>query len=266
MNYKKTLLLLVVLFVSVENAGAQTPQRGLTVNAERAYPGFTLFAPLGNDETHLINMEGKVVHSWRSNHKPANSAFILPSGDLLRCSKFMDNQRFGNGGPSGGRVERFSWNGELLWDYVFSDDSQHHHHDIEPLPDGNVLLIAWHYISAEDAIAAGRDPASVSDEGIFPDKIVEVKQTGPREGEVVWQWNSWDHLIQDFDKSKDNFGKVAEHPELIDVNLNPRPRTDWMHSNAVAYKNRLRRTAECLTRLNLSITPAEPFSSSSAKK
>jgi hypothetical protein len=35
----------------------------------------------------------------------------------------------------------------------------------------------------------------------------------------VWEWHIWDHLIQDDDKTKANFGDVAAHPELIDINF-----------------------------------------------
>lgn len=213
--------------------------RGIVVNRSDACPGYTLFAPLGNTNTYLVDIDGNVVHSWASDYMPANSVFLLDNGDLLRCSKAEGNQRFGSRGPSGGRLERYSWDGELLWNFVYSDDQQHHHHDIVPLPNGNVLLIAWHYISKADAIAAGRRPESISDAGIFPDKIVEIEQTGKTSGKTVWEWNSWDHLIQDFDPSKENYGDVAKHPELIDVNLNPRPRTDWMHSNCVTYNSQL---------------------------
>ena len=51
------------------------------------------------------------------------------------------------------------------------------------------------------------------------DSIVEVKPTGKTTGEVVWEWHAWDHLIQDSDPSKANFGDVGKHPELIDVNF-----------------------------------------------
>jgi hypothetical protein len=47
---------------------------------------------------------------------------------------------------------------------------------------------------------------------------VEIKPTGKTTGEVVWEWRLWDHLVQDFDKSKANFGNVAEHPELVNIN------------------------------------------------
>ena len=53
---------------------------------------------------------------------------------------------------------------------------------------------------------------------MLPDCVVEVTPTRPYGGTVVWQWHLWDHMIQDYDSSKSNYGVVADHPELIDVN------------------------------------------------
>ncbi len=225
-------LALAVLCATVQ---AQRPERGLQTNKAGAYQGYTLFAPLDRFDTHLIDMNGSIVHSWESDYMPANSVFLLKDGTLLRAAKYLTNPRFGARGPSGGRVELLSWDGEQLWDYKYSTDQYHHHHDIEPLPNGNVLLIAWDYISPEECLAAGRKPQFIPENGMWPDKVVEVKQTGPDSGEVVWEWRSWDHLIQDADESKENFGDVAAHPELFDININERDRPDWMHSNGVAY-------------------------------
>ena len=58
---------------------------------------------------------------------------------------------------------------------------------------------------------------------VLPDSIVEVKPTGKTTGEVVWEWHLWDHLIQDHDSTKANFGDVAAHPELVDVNFGEDP-------------------------------------------
>ena len=214
---------------------SQVSAKGLIINEPGAFQGYTLYTPLRSTDTVLLNMEGEVVHKWVSKHWPSNSAYLLTNGNLLRCAKVRGNEVFGDRGPSGGRVELFDWNGTQLWDYVYSNEDHHQHHDIEPLPNGNVLILAWERISKEDAIAAGRNPEGVGDAGIFPDTVVEVKRTGRTTGEVVWRWSAWDHLIQDNDPSMANYGDVAAHPELIDVNLNDRPRTDWMHTNSIDY-------------------------------
>ena len=69
--------------------------------------------------------------------------------------------------------------------------------------------------TAAQAAAAGRKAG-----GEFPpDFLMEVKPTGLSNGEIVWEWHVWDHMIQDSDASKANYGDVAAHPELVDINL-----------------------------------------------
>ncbi len=36
---------------------------------------------------------------------------------------------------------------------------------------------------------------------------------------MVWQWHIWDHLVQDFDSKKKNYGSPVDHPELLDLNV-----------------------------------------------
>ena len=86
------------------------------------------------------------------------------------------------------------------------------------LPNGNVLLIVWDRKTTEEAIAAGRRPEMTGDKHLIVDSLVEIKPTGKTTGEVVWEWHLWDHLVQDFDKTKANFGNVGEHPELVNIN------------------------------------------------
>jgi len=69
-----------------------------------------------------------------------------------------------------------------------------------------------------------------------------VAPTGPTTGDIVWKWDVWDHLIQDFDASKNNYGTVGDHPELVDINFvdpaSPGGR-DWLHGNAIEYNSDL---------------------------
>ncbi|MBN2376375.1 MAG: aryl-sulfate sulfotransferase [Sedimentisphaerales bacterium] len=197
----------------------ETQQVGLIINEKGACAGYTLFTPISSTSTYLIDMEGRLVNQWQSDCRPGQSVYLLEDGHLLRTGTGNNpgNQTFHSGG-TGGRVQKFTWEGELVWDYQYCDDQHCLHHDIEPMANGNVLMIAWELKSKKEAIAAGRDPELVSDEGLWPDHVIEVKPTGKTTGEIVWQWHVWDHLIQDLDPRRANRGVVEDHPELIDIN------------------------------------------------
>lgn len=136
-----------------------------------------------------------------------------------------------------GRLERMNFNGTVTWDLVVHDTTRFMHHDIEPLPNGNVLVIIVDRMTPADAIANGRDPALVTGTDWLPEGILEIQQTGPNAGQVVWEWHQMDHIIQDFDISKQSFGIVGNHPELMDINFPPvvLGNGDWNHANGITY-------------------------------
>jgi len=86
----------------------------------------------------------------------------------------------------------------------------------------------------------GRNPGTMDSGQLWPDFIIEVKPTGPTSGDIVWEWHVWDHLIQDYDPSKPNYGVVAEHPELIDINFLglAEHEADWNHINSIDYNEK----------------------------
>jgi hypothetical protein len=206
---------------ALEAAQGQPPpaRLGLLVNDPRAFQGYTLLAPMNSTKTYLIDMQGKVVRTWQSDCTPALGAYLLANGHLLRPGNASKGPGgFGPGPGAGGRIQEFTWDGRLVWDYKFpANPKQFPHHDICPLPNGNVLLIVGDRKTAEEAIAAGRRPDMVRG-SLQADAIIEIKPTGKTSGEIVWEWHVWDHLIQDHDKTKANYGNVAEHPELVDLN------------------------------------------------
>ncbi|MEL6274039.1 MAG: aryl-sulfate sulfotransferase, partial [Bacteroidota bacterium] len=56
----------------------------------------------------------------------------------------------------------------------------------------------------------------------------------------MWEWRVWDHLVQDFDFNKPNFGAIGMHPERIDLNYDILDGVaDWLHINAIDYNPRL---------------------------
>ena len=234
------------------NADRQNWTIGLIYCNHEASLGYTLFSPIPSNTTYLIDHEGRELHQWSSpgEHRPALSAYLLPDGDLLRTANIAQTA-VGNfsGGGTGGKVERIAWDGTLEWSWEYSSTLHISHHDIEPMPNGNLLMIAWEERSEEEALQAGRNPAIASDSpggenNVWPDHIIEVKPVGSDDAEIVWRWYAWDHLIQDFDETKDNYGVVADHPELLNINYvgatgNQAGRADWMHCNGLDYNSAL---------------------------
>jgi hypothetical protein len=207
-------------FSQTTSAQPEKPLKtGLILKKDGAHEGFTLFAPITSTSTFLIDMEGRLVHQWDSMYEPGQAVYLLENGHLLRTA-FMGpdtNQTF-YGGGSGGRVQEFTWDGKLVWDFEYNSDTHLLHHDIERLPNGNILMIAWEKKTKEEAVAAGRNPDTVGEKGLWPDHIIEVQPRGKTTGRIVWEWHVWDHLIQSQDPSKKNYGEVSEHPELININ------------------------------------------------
>jgi len=212
---------------------AQQPTVGLLKNTDEAYPGYTLFS--GGTNTYLIDNCGEMVHQWQSNYRAAATFYLLENGDLMKPVKTTEQTNFRGGGIGGG-IEHLDWNGNLIWFFDYAEtDSHHQHHDIEQLPNGNILILAWEYKSSEEAIVAGRLPKTIEG-ALWPTQIIEVKPILPGGSETVWQWHLWDHLIQDADSTKANYGNVAEHPEKLDINFEDfSNRPDWVHANALLY-------------------------------
>jgi hypothetical protein len=224
----------ILVGVSAPGLAERAPKTGLRSATPDAASGYTLFAPEERRETYLVDLDGEVVHRWRHGTPPGNFQYLLEDGTLLRSGDYDLDNRFLRGKGAGGRIERLGWDSRVLWRFDYNTDEHRQHHDLEPLPNGNVMFIAWEHKTAEEAIAAGRDPGLLRHGELWPDTLVEVD---PTTDEVVWEWHVWDHLVQDHDPTKPDFGVVADHPEKIDLNftLGTSGAHDWNHTNSVDY-------------------------------
>lgn len=229
MKTKKLHLVLLALFMS-GRLFAQT--LGLLNNSPGNLNGYVLFSPITSDNVYLIDKCGYEVHSWTTPYNAGLSCYLLEDGSLLRAGN-VQNPAFNTGG-TGGIIERYDWNNNLTWSYQLSDSLQCQHHDFLQMPNGNILVIAWDLKTNTDAIAAGRNPANTNPT-IWMEKIVELQPVGSNSANIVWEWRIWDHLIQEFDATKQNYGNVSQHPELLDINTPSRTLTDWLHCNSVDY-------------------------------
>ena len=196
--------------------------RGLTKTSENLAPGYVMFAVPNSSSFYLIDRSGQVVHEWKGkNREPVygevGGAYLLNDGSIIQNSYDMDFPVFAGGGEAG-RLQNISWDGKILWDFEYANEKYHHHHDMAVMPNGNILAIAWEAKAYDECVQAGRDPEQTPKAGLWPDKIVEIRPDGINGGEIVWEWHFWDHLIQDFDQTRDNYGDPAAHPELLDIN------------------------------------------------
>ena len=202
---------------------------GLVVNKPEASEGYTLFDGTRHKTAYIVDNNGQLVHTW--NLETTATPKLLENGNLLA--------------RKGRTVYEADKDGNIIWQYTHPDEL---HHDLLPMPSGNILLLSSRHKPAMEAIAIGANPAYIPSGDVILecDYIVELQpdklQGG---GTIVWEWHMWDHFIQDYDPEKPNYGAVAEHPELIDINFTlsrtawPRRGYDLAHGNAIDYNAEL---------------------------
>ena len=221
------------------------------LNAE-VFEGYTLFTPgAGNGgacTTYLIDNNLNNIQTWNHSRSPASMPYLIAGDEpgwenTLLIYPYRVNNPIMQAGGVGGAFEVLTWDGDLVWEYELSNTDYQHHHDIEPLPNGNILMIAWERKTAEEAYAAGRTSLNNNPlNEMWSSSIFEIQSDGNGGGEIVWEWHLWDHLIQDENPDSDNYGIVGDHPELFDINKGwlggggPQGgNADWMHLNTISY-------------------------------
>ncbi|MCB0686977.1 MAG: aryl-sulfate sulfotransferase [Saprospiraceae bacterium] len=207
--------------------GGLKMKRGLVLKTLEATRGYILFNTLSSGHTYLIDLDGRVVHSWDNQYGPSGGMYLKDNGNLVRSARDPLAPVYGGGGQ-GGYFQEFTWSGDLIWEYRYATPAHLAHHDMALMPNGNILAIAWEGKTVDEALEAGRSSDKITKAGVWSESIVEIKPRGKNEGEIVWEWHLWDHLIQDTDSTKKNFGRPNEHPGLLNVNLGhslPKPVT-----------------------------------------
>jgi hypothetical protein len=217
--------LLCLLFSACRPSPTLSPAE--TPAPESPYPGYLLLSPSAVPSTYLIDNDGQVVHQWDMPSTALNqSVYLEENGNLVQVTVIP--------GTLNTRTDIYAWEGDLIWSFALVDGERFLHHDVEVLPSGNILMIFWEIHTAEEARAAGRDPALRPGEPyLWSDGVIEVDR---ETREIVWEWRAWDHLVQDFDPAAANYGVVADHPQRIDLNIGEASQPGvWNHSNAVDY-------------------------------
>ncbi|RPH37798.1 aryl sulfotransferase [bacterium] len=181
------------------------------LDPDRASPGLTMFAPIGGDGTvYLIDLQGKVVHTWKMPYRPGLYGYLTERGTLFYNGRIPNDTFLGKTPFKGGVVLEADWNGKVLWE-VHEDG---HHHDGRLLKNGNVILLCSRELpdSIAKKIIGGRPGTEVNGK-MWADYLVEMT----KDGRAIWEWRSWEHL----DPAK----------EVITASQDSR--AEWTHGNGL---------------------------------
>tara|TARA_B100001250_G_scaffold56554_1_gene43720 strand:- start:800 stop:2284 length:1485 start_codon:yes stop_codon:yes gene_type:complete len=235
-----------------------------SIISQDVFDGYTLFTPQSgggggnNIRTRLLDNDFNEFHDWSHDRGPASMPYLI-SGDTYGFEGYgfensiliypyrVSNPTMESGGVGGG-VKIYNWEGDLLWTFELSDNNYQHHHDIQPLPNGNILMIAWERFYSSTWSEMGRTDVENTLNQMWGTVIFEV-QPNLIDGtaEIVWEWHIFDHLVQDRDPSYGaTYGAISDYPELMDINCGDAggsgpggANADWMHINAIDYNEEL---------------------------
>lgn len=207
----------------------QSQTMGLFYNTPDSYQGYTLMT--NNETTYLIDNCGYIVNTWVSEYKSGGGLELTPQGHLVRAAK--DGGIF-NAGGAYAKIEIFNWDGVVIWEYTLADNAMQAHHDIELLPNGNILCLVWQWKSEQEC----QNHGCIYSGELWSESIIELKPINANQAEIIWQWNLWDHLIQDQNNSLQNFGSIVDNPHRMDINARGQGEDtsgDWLHLNSIDY-------------------------------
>lgn len=179
------------------------------------------------NKVFLMNKSGEVLHDWPLGEKKlGNDAYLLPDGRLLVSLRAPKNMIFLGG--LGWVVQILDKTGSVLWNYDLSNKNKITHHDLEMLPNGNILAMVWDRIEADKMKEVGYR----LNVDIFPERIIEID---PKDSTIVWEWRSMDHIVQDANPKLPKYGDILKNPGRIDINYSQSASGMVMHANGISY-------------------------------
>lgn len=171
---------------------------GVKLNEAEAINGYVLLKNYDLSTYHLINNCGEIVNTWNIADGFYNHGKLLPNGNLL----------FFNGN----KIEERSWDDQVVNSVFLISNDIALDYEVIKMNNGNYLSVGRKEKSAQEFINLG-----FSLDGQAPSVVDVVMEIDSTSGRILWEWDISDHIIQERDPSKGNYGVVADHPELLDV-------------------------------------------------
>jgi hypothetical protein len=180
----------------------------------------------GRKRVFIINKQGNILYEWSFEKSLGNDIELEENGQLLGLFK-PESTSFSFGG-FGGVAQIINPDNSVAWSYEINNENQLAHHDLERMPNGNVMIMVWERMTKDLANQKGIE----TEVDIYSESLFEVD---PNTNEVVWTWRSADHIIQDRLETAANYGSISENPSKIDFNYNLMDNGDIMHANGIDY-------------------------------
>jgi len=141
----------------------EEPRSGVTVlKREKCDPSYRLYSGRGTETAHIIDLDGRVVHSWAYPQGHTwHYAELQPNGHLIAIIKDV-------------MILELDWEGQLVWKAELRA-----HHDFARLPGGNTLVVSRERLP--NRWAPNRE--------LDLDRLVELTPGN----EVVWEWRVEDY-------------------------------------------------------------------------
>lgn len=232
--FKKILLVssFLATFFSASNLTLAIPSvypTGTTIyDPAKSYNSYVLFA--GQDKkTHLIDLNGNVVHEWNYNAFPP--VLIDPALNNGKRGHLLVQLSGETGGRANTTVQSLGevdWSGKIVWQWggASTQDaygsnatdtkgygtSIRQHHDWRRLPNGNTIILVNYVIPVKGWKA----------EKLLEDAVFEVNPAG----EVVWKWAAFEHL-NEFGLSESSLKTLRESLTRNDKSIP----FDYLHFN-----------------------------------
>ncbi|WP_233268048.1 arylsulfotransferase family protein [Algibacter sp. L3A6] len=219
----KSLLLIVIIAMFTGCSSDDSENNESDYTGEIDTSTYLLVIDQTGQGADLINHDGDEIFSWDFDASIGNDASLLDDGSMIVCLK-ADDATITFGGY-GGVFQKINADQTIDWEVSYSTTEQTAHHDVEYLSNGNIIFPVWEAVS--DATVMGFSGS----QDIYPEAIIEMN---PLTEEIVWEWHVTDHLIQDYDSTKLNYGTVQDNPNKVDINYNSAQENgDIMHINGI---------------------------------
>jgi len=170
-------------------------QFGIEKNTSEALQSYTLFET--SSANFLIDNCGEIVHSWDVIRTDLHTK-LLPNGNLVYIK---DNL-----------VYEVDWDNNIVHETNHGQSDLMLNYEVIVLPNGNYLCLARRIRTPIFFEEQGYNP--ILGFAIYDDAVVEMI---PGTGQIVWEWNISDHIIQDRNNTLQNYGVLSENPQLLSV-------------------------------------------------